>query len=222
MGESKMAVISLREKAEMARAGSLFLKLLWLDELSNEALNKIVASKEDGDIETLVSLTDEMLSLMDVMPMVASELLKLVEKNGGFVNAIFSAVAERNTKYFTSRFDAFRLEPALLVKRFENAGGFENAVLNSANTLLSESAGLRENLERRKRDVANRGIPQADFPHKIMCALLIGAAFCALVGGIAAGVPLAASGAVTILAVEAPTASTFMASIAGAIGSDCF
>jgi hypothetical protein len=218
-----MAFISFSEKAEMARAGSLFLRLLWLDELSNEGLDRISASENAGDIETLISLTDEMLSLLDRVPPAASLLLQIAGKSEGFVNTAFSAVAAQNAEYFNSRFDAFHLEPALLTERFEKAGGFENAVLNSARTLLSESAGLRESLEKRKKDIADRRIAQADFPHKITCALFIGGAFCFLVGAIAAGVPLLATGgAAAILAAEAPTAGTFVTTIASAAAFRCF
>jgi hypothetical protein len=218
-----MTLISFTEKAAVARAGSLFLKLLWLDELATEGLNKIATSEDAGDIETLIDLTDEMLTLLDDLEPAASLLVHIVEKSRGFLNAVFPDVVSRNAEYFTSRFDALRLEPGLLVERFEKMGGFENAALNSANTLLFESAGLRENLQRRKRDLANREVTQADFPHRIGCALFIGGAVLALVGGIAAGVPLlAAGGAATILAVEAPTASVFLTTIASAACSGCF
>jgi hypothetical protein len=218
-----MAVISFSEKAGIGRAGSLFLRLLWLDELSNEGLDRVSQSDNAGDIETLISLTDEMISLLERLPPAVFLLLQIAEKSDGFVNAAFSAVAARNAEYFTSRVDAFHVEPALLVERLERAGGFENAVLNSAKTLLSESTGLRESLERRKRDIADLGIAQADFPHRIACAQLISAAFCTLVSGIAMGVPLlAAGGAVAILAAEGTTAGAFLTTIASAVSLDCF
>lgn len=222
-GRIEMLSISFAEKAGVARAGSLFLKLLWLDELATEGLNKIEISEDAGDIETLIGLTDEMLTLMDDLEPAASLLLHIVEESRGFLNAVFPDVVSRNAEYFTSRFDALRLRPDLLIERFEKVGGFENAALNSANTLLRESAELRENLQRRKTDLANREVTQADFPHRIACALFVGAAACALVGGIAAGVPLfAAGGAAAILAAEAPTASAFLATIASAVCSGCF
>jgi hypothetical protein len=218
--EGRIIVISFTDKAEVARAGSLFLKLLSLDELSNEGLQKS-GTDDDSEVNApLISLTKEMLELLDYVEPAAGRLLEVVRGNAELLDRLFPEVVAENAKYLMSRFEALRIEPAMVVKRFEKSGGFATIVMNAAEALVFGVTEIREELETRQRDLANREVPLADFPHSLMCAFFIAAAGCAVIGGIASGV--GAAGAAAILATGGATASVFLSTIAAAASSNCF
>jgi hypothetical protein len=209
-GEEHM--ITFRDQIEATRSGVLLSRLLWLDETSTQLLSRSNNPLSNEDAEALLSVTSEMLGLLDDLPSTAETLRGIFLENRGAFNEFLKALTSKENPVLER-----------IIIRFEKAGGFESCVVNSAETLSKRWQELHEDLEKRQEELTARGIVEFDFPHWAICAMRIGIAGCCAVGaGLGAGAGAAVLGPLAAAFVAGSTAYTaFISNSSAAIVAGC-